>query len=291
MILVPAILAAALAFSPTDARLALDTAGELVSTAPRRDSGTRGAETAAAFIALRVSQIGADVKRDRFKAKTPAGLATFSNLHADFVADPAAPWVVIVSHYDTKPGADCPGANDGASTTGLLVALAAALRRERPARGNVRLMWLDGEECRKAYLEDDGFQGSKRAARLLAESGLDVKAVVCVDMLGDRDLEITIPRNSSPKLKSLALDAARRAGLGYKVRAIDELVKDDHVAFLSRGFPAIDLIDFDYGSEWGLNDYWHSPRDTVDKLSARSLYDSGRLVAGMVNALFGEAEK
>jgi hypothetical protein len=49
--------------------------------------------------------------------------------------------------------------------------------------------------------------------------------------------------------------------------------------------PAIDLIDFAYGSAPGLNDYWHTPADTLDKLSAESLDLFGRVVARMVAEL------
>ncbi len=283
--MVQLLLAASLVFTPADASLACTTAVQLVERHTPRDSGTVRSALAANFLLDAASATGADVRRDVFQAKTPKGMRQFTNLVASFKAGPDRPWVVVVSHYDTKPGVDCPGANDGASTSGLLVALAGVLRSQRPAACNVMLVWTDGEECMNAYVEDDGLWGSRHAAKSLRESGVDVRAVICVDMLGDRDLHVSIPKNSSPALAKIALRAAKRAGVADKVSRTDFLVKDDHVPFLEAGFKAIDLIDFEYGSAPGLNDYWHTAKDTPDRISEESLLVAGRLVAGMLDIL------
>ena len=282
-----ALLAAALAFTAEDASLAYSTAARLVAEHTPRDAGTRRAHLAANFLMDAASAAGADVRRDAFTAKTPKGERGFVNLYAEFPVDPDGPWTILLSHYDTKPGVKCPGANDGASTSGLLVALAGRLASCREGRGNVMLVWTDGEECMEAYLENDGFWGSMRAAQMVKETGRRVAGVVCIDMIGDRDLGISIPKNSTPSLAQLALKAAGRAGVADKVSPSPLLVKDDHVAFLNAGFPAIDLIDFEFGSEPGLNDYWHTEKDTMDKLSRKSLEQSGRLVAELIKLLSG----
>lgn len=278
-------LAASLVFAPADASLAFKTASGLVEKHTPRDSGTIRSMLAANFILDAASATGADVRRDVFIAKTPKGERRFTNLVASFKTDPDAPWVVLVSHYDTKTGVDCPGANDGASTSGLLVSLAGILCTNRPKHDNVMLVWTDGEECMNAYVEDDGLWGSRHAAKSLKESGAKVKAVICLDMLGDKDLHVSIPRNSSPALSKIALHAAKKAGVADKVSSVDILVKDDHVPFLEAGFKAIDLIDFEYGSAPGLNDYWHTDKDTTDKISEESLLVAGKLVAGMLDVL------
>ena len=231
------------------------------------------------------SAAGADVRRDTFLAKTPKGERRFTNLVASFKRNPDAPWVVLVSHYDTKTDVNCPGANDGASTSGLLVALAGVLCTNRTYSDNVMLIWTDGEECMNAYVEDDGLWGSRHAAKSLKESGVKVKAVICLDMLGDKDLHVSIPKNSSPALSKIALAAAKKAGVADKVSRMDLLVKDDHVPFFEAGFKSIDLIDFEYGSAPGRNDYWHTDKDTIDKISEESLLASGKLVVGMLNIL------
>lgn len=280
------ILAAALAFSEADAHIAFKAAEGLVKEHTPRDAGTLRGRSAANYILDTASAAGADARLDRFTAMTPRGMKRFTNVYSDWTCNPTGKWVVVVSHYDTKPGVNCPGANDGASTTGLLVGLANALSDWRTPNANVTLMWLDAEECVEAYRDGDGFQGSKRAAQYLKESGREVAAVVCVDMLGDRNLSIGIPKNTTPQLRALALDAAGKAGIRESVHEMAEAVKDDHVAFLEQGFPALNLIDFDYGSESGLNDYWHTQQDTMDKISEGSLLVSGRLVCQLINLLF-----
>ena len=192
---------------------------------------------------------------------------------------------MVVSHYDTKAGTGCPGANDGASTSGLLISLAGVLASRRFDGGNVMLVWTDGEECFESYSANDGFHGSRRAAARLKESGRKVKGVVCVDMLGDRDLRISIPRNGTDSLAEAALRAAAARGLKGLVARADIVVKDDHQPFLDLGFPAIDLIDFSYGPD---NSWWHTKEDTPDKISIESLHKAGELVAGIITELFND---
>ena len=277
------ILAAALEFTPQDAQLAFRRAGELVEKCTPRDAGTVRGRGAAYHILDAASAAGADVRRDAFRAMTPKGEREFTNLYAEFKdGNPSSRWVVVVSHYDTKPGVACPGANDGASTTGLLIGLANAFSSWKTPKGNLLLVWSDGDECMSAYGEGDGFWGSKRAADYLASKERKVQAVICVDMLGDRELEISVPANGSPTLARIAVHAAKRAGYPGLVKPIEELVKDDHVAFLEKGFKAINLIDFNYGPN---NSYWHSPEDTMDKISEESLLKSGRILAELLNIL------
>ena len=272
-----------LPFAESDAHLAYETARDLVDDCTPRDGGTHRANLAALRILDVASAAGADVRRDTFRAKTPKGERTFTNLYGTFrPVDPDARWVVLVSHYDTKPGADCPGANDGAATTGLLVALANAYSSWPQRRGNLLLIWTDGEECQENYDENDGFWGSKRAAQWLKETGYSVQAVICLDMLGDKDLSISIPANGSPSLAKIARHAARRIGEPDLVKPVKDLVKDDHVAFLKQGYKAIDLIDFSYGPD---NSFWHTPKDTMENVSEESLLKSGRLVAELLGIL------
>ena len=281
--MLPLIVAAALEFTAQDAQLAYEKARELVETCTPRDAGTIRGKIAANRILDAASAAGADVRRDIFRARTPAGEKEFVNLYAEFNGGGEdARWVVVVSHFDTKTGVACPGANDGASTSGLLIALANAYSNLNEPKGNLMLIWTDGEECMKSYGQDDGFWGSNRAVEYLASKERKVQAVICVDMLGDKDLAISIPANGTPTLARIAVLAAARAGYPGLVRPSEDLVKDDHVAFLNKGFKAIDLIDFSYGPD---NSYWHTPQDTLDKISAESLLKSGKVVAELLNIL------
>lgn len=287
------LLASALVFTPADATNAYEAAAGLVSNCTPRDAGTIRGRLAANWILDRVSRCGVDASLDKFRAATPAGERDFANVVVEFPGtNPGAPWIVFMSHFDTAPniGKGFEGANDGASTSGLLIALAAAIRRAGPEalKAPVALVWMDGEEHQIAYTDRDGFQGSKRMAAEFKRRGRKVRAAVCLDMLGDRDLHVSIPSNSTPALSRLALLAAsREAGLADRVSPMENnlAVLDDHVAFLEAGFPAIDLIDFHYGSAPGLNDYWHTSADTLDKLSIDSLSLSGRLAVSLLSLL------
>lgn len=278
------ILAATIGFTPADAHFAYEKAGELVERHTPRDAGTFRGRQAANYILDETSAAGANVRRDTFTALTPTGERTFTNLYAEFGSGGESNrWVIVVSHYDTKPGSGSPGANDGASTTGLLMALAKIASESRNRLGgNLMLVWTDGEECRASYGENDGLWGARRAVEYVRAKGRNVQAVICVDMIGDSELNIIVPENVSPTLAEIALHAARRAGLAGVVTRSHELVKDDHLPFLEAGYKAIVLIDFDYGPN---NAYWHTPQDTLDKVSEASLLKSGRILAELVNIL------
>lgn len=276
-------IAASLVFSQADADVAYSTAKGLVEECTPRDAGSIRSRLAANFLLDAASATGADVRRDVFVSKTPTGERQFVNLYAAYrFGDEKSKWVVLISHFDTKPGVKCPGANDGASTSGLLVGLANAVSNWSKPKGNLLLVWTDGEECVGMYGENDGLWGSKRAAEVVAENFGAVQAVICLDMLGDKDLNISVPANGSRSLAKIAVHAARRAGYPGLVSMMDENVTDDHVPFLKKGFKAIDLIDFSYGPD---NSYWHTEKDTMENISAKSLLVSGRLVAEMLNIL------
>lgn len=280
-----ALVAAVLAFTPADAHLAFETANGLVSRHTPRDGGTAEGRRAASFIRERAAAVGLEASLDPFTVETEDGPRRMVNAEGVWRSSQTnAPWLVFVSHFDTKPGIVCPGANDGAATTGLLVALGRCVVRQRPQGVNVLFLWTDGEECRRDYGPKDGLWGSRHAAAKLKRDGRPVLGVFCLDMLGDRDLLIDLPANGSPELRSLVHRQARHLGLDNRVFDRDSAVRDDHLPFLDAGFPALDLIDFDYGSSPGANDYWHTEQDTMDKVSQFSLLTAGRLCCGIVDA-------
>jgi Zn-dependent M28 family amino/carboxypeptidase len=151
----------------------------------------------------------------------------------------------------------------------------------------VWLVFLDGEECLVNYGAHDGLHGSRHLADKLVSEGraAKVKAFILADMIGDKDLSVTIPRNSDPALMAAVFKAATEAGTRTVFSLCDYSILDDHQPFLDKGIPAIDLIDFQYGSSPGLNDYWHTPNDTLDKLSANSLEIVGQVILRALNDL------
>lgn len=274
--------AVAFTFTPADADLAYQTADSFVEKCTPRDAGTIRGKIASNFLLDEASKIGADVRRETFMADTPKGMRQFTNLYSEFCVNPASNWVVIVSHYDTKSGVPCPGANDGASSSALLIALAGALGNWQMPTGNVMLIWTDGEECMEQYGVNDGLWGSRRAADYLKSKGYPVRAVICIDMIGDADLHLSIPANGSAPLTKIAMHAARRAGYPDLISTLADHVKDDHVPFVDAGFRAIDLIDFEYGPG---NAYWHTAEDTMAHVSKESLLKTGKILAELLNIL------
>lgn len=281
--IIAAILASLFAFGHEDAAFVRQTAEAFVSECPSRESGSPESAKAADWIFSRLSVSDLAVRQSKFSAESVGDSRMYVNVYAEYERNPKAPWIVLVSHFDTKPGIECPGANDGASTSALLLAFARRLAESRDERANVMLLWTDGEECRgKRYRKNDGLQGSRQAAKELKRSGREVLAVICLDMLGDKDLNITLPVNGSPSLSFCARRAAKRLGEENLIFFGLDRVTDDHVPFLEEGYLAIDLIDFDYGPD---NAWWHTKEDTIDKVSVESLERSGRLVAELVEEL------
>ena len=238
----------------------------------------------------RLKALGLDVETDAFEEETPLGRLALRNVLGRRGGGGTGDIVLLAAHYDTKSGIPgFQGANDSGSGVGALLELA-RLAQAAPAAAPGFALWfafLDGEECRGEYGPRDGLHGSRRLAARLVEQGLvpRVRAVIVLDMIGDRDLTLTLPRNGASALLGAVLDASAEEGVRGRVALAPGEVLDDHAPFLAAGMPAVDLIDFLYGSAPGLNDYWHTPADTPDHISPESLATVGRIVVRMLNRL------
>ncbi len=252
-----------------------------------RDAGTAGGQRAAEHLLRRLQADRIEAEIDAFEDATPIGRMQFRNVMGRIPGRETDGIVILGSHYDTKSGIGpgFEGANDSGSSTGLLLELGRLLQQYAPLPGpSIVLAFFDGEECLVAYGPNDGLHGSRYLARRLRETGAAeaVRAVVVMDMIGDRDLIITIPRNTTPGLRQRILQAAADVGARRQIGLLPHAILDDHAPFLQAGMPAVLLIDFEYGSAPGRNDYWHTLEDTIDKLSAASLAVSGRIVMRML---------
>ena len=287
--------------SAAEAQAAVEVSGEQALEEVRkflevgpRDAGTPGAQRAATYLRDRLRALGVEAEIQEFRDRSPSGELIFRNVLGR-IPGRSGKIVLLASHFDTKAGIpDFVGANDSGSSTGLLLELARAFAVGAPPALEIRFAFFDGEESQVEYGPNDGFHGSRHLAQTMAADGslTNVAAMILLDMVGDRDLTITIPRNSTPSLVALAFDAARAEGARKHFQLYPYNVGDDHVAFFERGVPAIDLIDFEFGSAPGQNDYWHTAQDTLDKLSAESLDTVGRVAARMVAGLLArEPEK
>jgi len=193
--------------------------------------------------------------------------------------------LVVTGHFDTKPmpGRVFVGANDGGSSTGLLLELAQVVNT-MPHNDDILLVWFDGEEAYGEWSATNGVFGSTHLAEKWSQDGTlpRIKELINVDMIGDKDLGVLREENSSQPLMSLVWKTANDLGYGKYFLDSGFPTDDDHMPFLHKGVTAIDLIDFDYGPE---NAYWHTEKDTMDKLSAHSLEVVGSVVAAVLRKL------
>lgn len=273
-----------------DAARAFEEVRAFVALGPR-EATTPGAERAAVYLRDRLGSLGIGAVIDEFTDGTPLGPKTFRNVIGTLPG--TTPGLVLLgSHYDTKSGIgpDFQGANDSGSSTGVLLEMARVLAASGWQGPELQFLFFDGEEAQRTYGPHDGLHGSRHYAARLVREGRDrsVRAVIVLDMIGDRDLNVMIPRNSSPALAARVLRAAHAEGVRSSFSLYAYQIGDDHEPFLNAGMPAIDLIDFHYGSAPGRNDYWHTRADTLDKLSADSLGIVGRVVLRVLADLAAE---
>lgn len=266
-------------FTQANAESALAYTQEFVRDCSQRDSGTEGTVRASDWLAKRLRCFsGWQVKIQTFERMTPVGRLCFRNVLAIQRIPNAKRWILLLSHYDTKSGIPSfVGANDGASSTGLMLQLVDNLTRHPLAKHNVMVAFLDGEECIESYGEHDGFHGSKYLAVECRQKGLIIDAVILADMIGDKDFTLAIPPNVTASLR----DVARRCAEG-PLHSYSFEIWDDHKPFMELGYPAINFIDFDYGPR---NKYWHTAEDTLDKLGTTGYYRTGRTILRMMREL------
>ena len=223
---------------------------------------------------------------DLFTADTPEGKFPMRNIVAKFPGTKDG-IIVIAGHYDTNyplRNTGYVGANDGGSSTALLLELANQLRGKKRDGYSVWLLWTDGEEALKQWTDTDSVYGARHLAELWQNDGTlkQIKAFLLADMIGDADLNIDRDAYSTPWLEDLVYQAATRLGYQSHFFGRQNAVGDDHAPFMQRGVPCADLIDFDYGYN---NIFWHTPQDTVDKLSPQSMEIVGSVILETVRML------
>jgi Zn-dependent M28 family amino/carboxypeptidase len=207
---------------------------------------------------------GVQVQVKPFEADTPHGRLAMANVIA-VLPGKRSDVVMLAGHYDTKLFRQFTfvGANDGGSSAALLLELARRLAA-RPHDYTYWLVWFDGEEARETWTDRDSLYGSRRLAADLTREKRLPRAMILVDMIGDRNLAIRREAHSVAWLTDIIWEAAARLGHGAHFLRDVMPVEDDHVPFLRAGVPAALLIDFDFPP-------WHTAEDTLDTLAATSL--------------------
>jgi Zn-dependent M28 family amino/carboxypeptidase len=252
---------------------AFDYARQYAAIGPRWPTG-QGHQKAEVF--LRSHFQHDRLEEDAFTANTPIGPVPMRNFIVRFPGKKDGV-IVLATHYETNyplRNINFVGANDGASTTGLLMAIADQLRGKTLDGYSVWLVFFDGEEAFQEWSRSDSTFGSRHLAAKWGKDGTlpKIKAFMLADMIGDKDLDIQRETHSTGWLVDLMRQAAKKYNYDRYFFQKEMAVEDDHLAFVERGVPSIDVIDLDYGPN---NSYHHTVKDTIDKVSAKSLTIDG----------------
>jgi len=241
-----------------------------------RTPGSPGHAKAEQYIKSHLA--GDTVEVDSFTAKTPVGEFIIHNIIAKFPGKKDG-IIVVAGHYETNYPLpkNYVGANDGGSTTGLLLELAQQFRGKQLEDYSVWLLWTDGEEAFQQWSATDSLYGTKHLAEKWKQDGTaaKIKAFILLDMIGDADLDVQRDDNSTPWLSELVFKAATSLGYQSHFFRAETAIEDDRLPFARIGVPVVDIIDIDYGYA---NAYHHTTQDTMDKLSPKSLEIVGNVV-------------
>jgi Iap family predicted aminopeptidase len=245
---------------------------QLVAIGPR-PSGSPAIEQTRTYIKTQLSAAGVGFTEQAWDDTTPLGKVHMVNIAAT-IPGARKDRVIIAGHYDTKLFRQFRfvGASDGGSSAAFLIELARVLKTRRSAL-TIELLFLDGEEAVVEWEGTDHTYGSRHYVEAAKRDGslATLKALVLIDMIGDRDLRIRRDMNSTGWLTDIMWDAAKRLDFDQAFVAETTRVEDDHVPFLRAGIPSVDIIDLDY-------EPWHTAKDTLDAVSARSLQIVGDVV-------------
>jgi Zn-dependent M28 family amino/carboxypeptidase len=264
---------------------------QFLSAAPKRYNGSPGHLAAENFIKdhFKPEAAKGNFETDQFTANTPAGPQTMRNYIVRYPGKAPRPGetsgvIVLASHYETNyplRNIGFVGANDGACTTALLIELGEYFRTHPPQGYAIWLVFDDGEEAVNQWSDSDSLYGTRHlAAKWYADGTLKrIKAFVVADMIGDKDLNILEEMASTPALRNIFRQAAANTHHTANVYQSQGDEEDDHLPFLKRGVPSLDVIDVDYGPHTNAtpDGYHHTAQDTIDKISPKSLQISADL--------------
>lgn len=265
-----------------DGARAYEYTAKLVSFGPRPPA-TEAIHRTQDYIRTQLKSFGCAADEDDFHSQTPIGSVEMRNIVAKIPGD--GPGIILLlTHYDTARIENFVGAEDGGSSTGLMLEMARLLCGEKKQPNSVWIAFLDGEEAQVKWSDTDSVYGSRELAARMALSGdlKRVRAVILADMIGQRDLKLPRESDSTKWLVDLIWRTAARLGYGDVFVPQEQGVDDDHDAFLKRGVAAADIIDLTDYQQMG---YWHTPLDTLDKVSARSIAIVGHVILASVGEL------
>ena len=267
-----------------DGKRAFAHVAKQVSFGPR-PAGSPAIGQVQEYLQAELKSYGCTVEVDSFGADTPIGRLPMKNILVKIPGEkPGA--ILLGTHYDTKRMENFVGADDSGSSTGVMLELARLFCTQR-GKYAVWIAFFDGEEAVNAAWQDpDNRYGSRQMAARFATAGdiSKIKAFLLADIVGGRNVHFKRESDSTKWLKDLVWKTAHQ--LGYQSIFLDTEfpVSDDHLSFLSRNVPSVDVIDLDNGPNGDVY-YWHTPQDTLDKISPKSLAIVGHVFLESVKQL------
>ena len=253
-----------------------------------RHSGSKGAEKTVDFINKYLNINNVQYENQSWVENTPDGSIRFTNVVADLVGQNKNNFIIVGCHYDGKKLYSVPdfeAANDGASGVAVLLSMIQAIKESGTMPSlSIKFLFFDGEECIINYTRHDGLYGSRYYAKELEKTNQlkNCRAVIILDMIGDKDLNVTLPSGSDKHLLNLLLKIAKAKKYSKYFTKYKSDIIDDHTPFQIRGIPVMDVIDFHYGEG---NRFWHTAADTVDKTSSDSLKIVGDTILQLIYQL------
>ncbi len=237
--------------------------------------GTEAQRRVGEYIAGHLEALGLQVDTHTFRPVTPRGRLRMTNIRG-ILPGRDERVLILASHYDSKffDTFEFVGANDGASSSGLVLELVRVLTQDNPTGLTFWFVFFDGEEALGDWSSADSLYGSREFVKRERDRGnlRQVGAMILLDLVGGKDLRIFREGNSTPWLNGIIWNQASRLGHTRFFRPSGRTsIDDDHLPFLRAGIPAVDLIDLNYA-------HWHKPTDTLDKLSGPNLEVVGAVV-------------
>jgi Zn-dependent M28 family amino/carboxypeptidase len=229
-----------------------------VSFGPR-PSGSAAIVENRRYIVEQLKAAGIEGREQAFEAQTPLGPIKMANVIAT-IPGGRAERIALATHFDTKLYREFRfvGASDGASSTAVVLELGRVLaQRKNPY--TIELLFFDGEEAvNEEWRDPDNRYGSKHYVQQAQKAGSlgGLKALVLMDLVGDRNLNFRRESNSTRWLTDIIWATAKRLGYSDHFWYQESPIEDDHIPFLRAGVPAVDLIDLDYAG-------WHTAQDTL----------------------------
>ena len=256
-----------------------------VSFGPR-PSGSPAIAQLQDFLQSELKSYGCPVDVDNFSADTPAGRLPMKNLLVKIPGE--KPGIILLgTHYDTKRLANFVGADDAGSSTAVMLEIARVLCKQQRGKYAVWIAFFDGEEAvNPDWRDPDNTYGSRQMAAKLAASGdlPKIKAFLLADIVGGKHIHFKRESYSTKWVTDLIWKTADQLGYQSIFLNQESSVEDDHLSFLSRKVPSADVIDLDNGPNGDVY-YWHTPEDSLDKISAKSLAIVGHVFLESVKQL------